>query len=353
MAPRKKHSHQLKAWGIFLGCLVALLIGTAGVLIALGAHSETVDLSPDPASAAEQNRQELAVAAARIAASADLAPADSALQSEAQEWLAALGGVWVPWPDEVPEGYANPTLDQTPYDSPAALDAALWEFSQKALAAQLSGVPEAAPEPESAAATGASTAPKSTPETAPKSASETTAETTPETAPKSASETTAETTPESAPHALQNTIALAAARHAALLDRQLGNTTDCAAYSPAHVAQALAAAPRQLATLETARQWLEFESAHLAAEERSSQQAAITLLTQAIDAGLAQGLPDNRPVMARPPAAGENGFTLARDAVAVLAAAAPNSDAAHAIIAYGCTLDAALPTSALTSDSGE
>lgn len=100
------------------------------VLLAMGVRFNIDDPAPEPASAAEVSRQEAAITISRIYSTASsLGPADelaSAIAIDATQWLETLGGVWIPWPQGAPEGYANPDID---LDSP--------DVSREGLAQQL------------------------------------------------------------------------------------------------------------------------------------------------------------------------------------------------------------------------
>ncbi len=93
-------------WGTAVTA-VAWVLAIIGILIAIGAHPTHVDLSPAPASTAEQQRQDVAVLATRIAASTR-AHHNEELATQAEQWAQAAGGVWVPWPSGAPSGYTNP-----------------------------------------------------------------------------------------------------------------------------------------------------------------------------------------------------------------------------------------------------
>ncbi|MFP7706977.1 hypothetical protein [Trueperella sp. LYQ141] len=118
--PLSTHASTLR----FIGSLVIGIGIFALVMVITGTH-----ISHDPEvptlDSSEEARQELAVHAQQIA---DMS--DGNMHSTATEWVSALGGVWVPWPQGAPEGQANPQLPTASYST---LPAALSSFANEAL----------------------------------------------------------------------------------------------------------------------------------------------------------------------------------------------------------------------------
>ncbi|VEI12664.1 hypothetical protein [Trueperella bialowiezensis] len=110
MSKRESGSTLVFAGSLLLGVAIFAL-----VMVVMGTRLDK-DVSPEPASEQENERQE-------IAALAQVISDDAELGDYGQAWLDALGGVWVPWPDGAPEGYTNPpTPVPAATDAPAALD---------------------------------------------------------------------------------------------------------------------------------------------------------------------------------------------------------------------------------------
>lgn len=95
----------------------------------IGTRLEHPDLTPEKPSSAEITRQDLAIESARIAAAAKHLGFAAAAKNAAG-WEETLGGIWVPWPNGAPAGYANPELDLTAHSSDsAALIAQMHQFA--------------------------------------------------------------------------------------------------------------------------------------------------------------------------------------------------------------------------------
>ncbi|WP_406717064.1 hypothetical protein QEV01_09575 [Trueperella pyogenes] len=114
----------------FFGALVLGIATFALVMVVMGTRLDA-DVSPDPASSVEVERQNLAERSDAIAHSAD-----SRIAAVSSTWTRALGGVWVPWPDGAPEGHTNPP----PYTPGSDVHAELRELSARALRSSLGPV---------------------------------------------------------------------------------------------------------------------------------------------------------------------------------------------------------------------
>lgn len=119
-APQKK-KRKSKLLPVLSGLVIA---GTIAGAVYAGVRLDNQQVDPEPATAAEQARQGLAVQAHRLGAHASALKDSGALYGElathASDWEKRLGGVWVPWPDgNLPAGRTNPPLET---DAPAAPD---------------------------------------------------------------------------------------------------------------------------------------------------------------------------------------------------------------------------------------
>lgn len=264
----------LTRWGIiFAGITLAFTIFFA-ILLSLGARPEHVDLTPEPASTAEQQRQSLAIAAQRIAASQNLSQQAAEAAKQAQTWLDQLGGVWVPWPQGAPEGYENPSPDTSAYSSLDQLRQAVWEFSTAVLSAhsKLEGAPLIAGDSQT---NGAKTDKDS--DNA-----------------DSVDRTVAE-------------IGIDAIYAGIALDREAGAEPTCDAPHTSDLVAAFSSHPDTLKNLDTARQWLEYKKTFSPSDELNEQVNALGTL---IDTALDSGAPDTRQVMAPPPTDNDHAGTL-------------------------------------------
>ena len=273
-------------------CLAALVAALGTTLLHLGVRAENVDLNAPPATAAEQARQDLAIKAHRIAASAELSTSDTTLAESAQAWEKALGGVWVPWPEGAPEGYANPELELGPYDSLAALDTAVWDFSQRIAQSDALFATEDAEGGDGAAASTDS---------------------------------------------VQTKLTYESMQHAIILDRELGASTTCPEVDTEALITAIHASADFISEIETARQWIEYGAA-TASEASADQIADMAILQQPIDAALAAGVADTRPVMVAPPTEQSSALELTHTAVTKLIYGAPTKASTQAAISYACAL---------------
>lgn len=264
----------LTHWGIIFASITAFFTVFFAILISLGARSEYADLTPKPASAAEQERQNLAIFAQRIAASQDLSLQAAEVAKQAQIWLDHLGGVWMPWPEDVPEGYENPSIDTSAYSSIDQLRQAVWNFSSLALSAYTDA--------ESADQT-----PDNGKTNVIKSAED-------ENNSDSARRTLAE-------------IGLDAIYAGITLDKEAGVQPNCEAPNTENLAASLSPYPDTLKNLDTARQWLEYQTALSPSDDLSAQ---VNTLNTLIDTALDAGTPDTRQVMAPPPTHSDRAATL-------------------------------------------
>ncbi|MDO5724557.1 MAG: hypothetical protein Q4P33_09225 [Flaviflexus sp.] len=83
------------------------------IVMVMGARLDSGPKDPEPASQAEQARQQAALDLDVLTrGAAQLGEED--LEEIASSELAEIGGVWVPWPDEVPEGKSNPPIHPLP-----------------------------------------------------------------------------------------------------------------------------------------------------------------------------------------------------------------------------------------------
>ena len=137
-APEKKKKRKSKLLPVLSGLVIA---GTIAGAVYAGVRLDNQQVDPEPPTASEQARQDLAVQAHRLGAYAlalkDSGPAFGDLAEHASSWEKRLGGVWVPWPDgKLPADRTNPPL-QTEAPSrpdPADLLSDLTEFSASVLA---------------------------------------------------------------------------------------------------------------------------------------------------------------------------------------------------------------------------
>lgn len=114
----------------FIGLVLVGIAIFALVLVLMGTRLDNQDVTPSPASSAEQTRQEFAVTAAQIESSArTLGHTD--LANDAGQWGSELGGVWVPWPDGAPEGHTNPPLQTVPVATDAELATSLTDWAER------------------------------------------------------------------------------------------------------------------------------------------------------------------------------------------------------------------------------
>ncbi len=264
----------LTHWGIIFVSIIAFFTVFFAILISLGARSEYADLTPKPASSAEQERQKLAIFAQRIAASQDLSLQAAEVAKQAQIWLDHLGGVWMPWPEGAPEGYENPPIDTSAYSSIDQLRQAVWNFSSIALSAYT--------DTEST---------DQTPDNFKMNAIESAED---ENNSDSARRTLAE-------------IGLDAIYAGIALDREAGVQPNCEAPNTENLAAALSSYPDTLKNLDTARQWLEYQTALSPSDDLSAQ---VNTLNTLIDTALDAGTPDTRQVMAPPPTHSDRAATL-------------------------------------------
>ncbi|MCI6575102.1 MAG: hypothetical protein PT944_03170 [Actinomycetaceae bacterium] len=310
----QRRLRQLRTWAVFLLCMILIVLCVGAVLLSLGARLEHPDLTPAPASEAEQERQNLAVLAQRISSSTAALPADSALSTDAQEWVTDLGGVWVPWPQGAPEGYTNPQLDLTGFASSADVSAALWKFSQAAQSFS----------DADATATGVS----------------------------SEQEATASDSSRGAAHIpLGLSLALSATKYAVAIDNERHASASCPTFSPDQLAALLTAHPAALEQLESARQSLELKQAGLNSDQRTSLTPAITTLAGVIDAALTAGTADVRPLLVQPPADSASSTHITDVAVTALAPLAANSEQVAAVVSLQCQLALDVTGSSRAADS--
>lgn len=117
----------------FVPAAAAVLVGGGLFLYSQGVRLDNQNLEPEPPSASEVTRQGLAELAAQIS---DGAAKNSLTQlaSNAKEWEANVGGVWVAWPSGAPSGHTNEPVATTapPGISPTELAAMLAKFSDDA-----------------------------------------------------------------------------------------------------------------------------------------------------------------------------------------------------------------------------
>lgn len=255
----------LMNWGIIFASIIAFFTVFFAILISLGARSEYADLTPKPASAAEQERQNLAIVAQRIAASQNLSLQAAEVAKQAQIWLEHLGGVWMPWPEGAPEGYENPSIDTSAYSSIDQLRQAVWNFSSLALSAYTDT--ESTDQPPNNFKTNAIESGED------------------ENNSDSARRTLAE-------------IGLDAMYAGIALDREAGVQPNCEAPNTENLTAALSSYPDTLKNFDTARQWLEYQTALSPSDDLSAQ---VNTLSTLIDTALDAGTPDTRQVMAPPP----------------------------------------------------
>ncbi|MDD7466183.1 MAG: hypothetical protein PUK59_08195 [Actinomycetaceae bacterium] len=293
------------------------------VLMGLGARLEHPDLTPAQPSSAEQERQHLAILAQRIAngaattsattsaaasataSTASDSPLNSTLAADAEEWVTKLGGVWIPWPQGAPDGYSNPQLDLTGISSLADLSAALWEFSEAAQAFSAGD----------AAATGAQTPTQQEPPASADSDSNSTALPT-----------------------LGLALALSATKHAVTVDHARNAPAACPSFTPTQMSTLLISHPYALWQLESARQALELKQANLDADQQPALTAAMDTLAHTVDAGLAAGASDVRPLLVPPPDSSTTAETIADSAVAALAPLAITPEETAALVSFQCQL---------------
>lgn len=242
----------------FSGALLLSVAIFALVMVVMGARLDR-DVSPAPASEAEVARQGLAGRAAAIAKDAEFAEA-------AGQWTEALGGVWVPWPEGAPEGYANPSA---PYTASSDVHKELIELSKAALDSSLGPV---------ATSIGISS------------------------------------------------LALGAT-----------DADQCGDYELTDLARSLTTGVA-VENIETARQWFEWHAATLPRGQRDAELARIDELSDLLDAQLAAGAPDDRPVIAPEPEGGnyvEDSYRLLIDQLAFSATQADQAGK-QAIAAFVC-----------------
>lgn len=91
-----------------------LVIGVVAGAVYLGMRIDYQKIDPEPPTAAEKERQDMAVETARIL-SYSKQNGQSEIATHAEKWLEMLGGVWQPWPDgNLPEGRTNPPYETEP-----------------------------------------------------------------------------------------------------------------------------------------------------------------------------------------------------------------------------------------------
>lgn len=315
-APKKGGSAWKFTGGVFLG-----LILFVGIMIAIGARWENADLSPQAPSELELTRQNLAEQAARIDASAsklreskDDATVELVALS-AERYLDLLGGVWVPWPSGAPSGYTNPPVaTAAPTDvTSAVLAEELTAFSQDLLNAA-DNVPDTTRSELLSAALGSqflamnlagSTAPTCGDVDIP-AAGIALAGTTPG---KSAS---ADLTPSRSSHA-GTTRTTSASTSTPATSTGHSATTDQTAATPTSADSSV------LRTIDSARQWLETDTAALADGSRDAQVARIEKFSALEESILRAGAPDTRDAYAPYPELAE-GETYTSQALRVTTA---------------------------------
>lgn len=89
-------------------CAIAVAFVVLFMAIA-GARFDTGVTEPEPMSAAQEDRQEMAIELTRLEDMASVANPD--LSALAAAYADKVGGIWVPWPDGAPEGATNPPID--------------------------------------------------------------------------------------------------------------------------------------------------------------------------------------------------------------------------------------------------
>ncbi len=136
VAEPARKERKSKILSVLSGLLIA---GTFAGSLYLGIRLDNQNLDPEPASASEIARQELAVLATRIANHAKTigtgTPTAADIAAHAETWTARLGGVWIPWPDgNTPSGHTNPPLaTDPPKADPSSLLSDLDNFSSAAI----------------------------------------------------------------------------------------------------------------------------------------------------------------------------------------------------------------------------
>lgn len=126
-----------RKWSVWLSrikfggfALLTVFIFTTFMYFA-GTRLENPDLTPAPASSAEELRQSLAIDSRKIASAAQNLE-QTELAKAANNWEKELGGIWVPWPKGAPSGYQNPPLDLSGQSHNIAdLKIELTEFAKK------------------------------------------------------------------------------------------------------------------------------------------------------------------------------------------------------------------------------
>ncbi|USR79967.1 hypothetical protein [Arcanobacterium pinnipediorum] len=133
---------RVTSWLLFISTIVTVCAVFILILVVMGTRLENTSVAPQTPSAAEEERQDIAVSIARVHATAqELQTSNPDATSTAiltqlipasQAWLERIGGVWVPWPDGAPQGYENPHLDlNAPEISLPSLQSQLSTISDK------------------------------------------------------------------------------------------------------------------------------------------------------------------------------------------------------------------------------
>ncbi len=297
-APKRGGSAWKFAGGMLLG--VAAFVG---VMVAIGVRWENADLSPETPSELEVTRQNLAEQAARIDTSADALLAKKAdatvelVGTAAEHYLDMLGGVWVPWPSGAPSGYTNPPVATAAPDDVTSdvLTEELTSFSQALLDAVEDVPDENRVEILSAALgsqflamnLGGNAAPTcGTVDISAAGIALAGAESIDESGPSAAASshaTTAHTTPSHPATTSTSTPATTATA-----------TTEAAATTPATAAPSTATDNSALRVIDTARQWLETDTAAMAEDSRGAQVTRIEKFAALEESILRTGVLDTR-----------------------------------------------------------
>lgn len=279
----------------FVGAVILSLGIFAGFMVALGTRFDRQVVAVPTASAQEQTRQELAIAATRIARSAASLSADSPenavltqVVSSANSYAENLGGVWIPWPSGAPEGQTNP-----PVATDAPRDASAVALVDELLTLSTDSLSAADSVPESERATYVA-------------------------------------------------ISLSAHLSAQNLAASIGAADPGCPSGNALTAGAAVSDSTTLEAADVARQWFEIDASRLALGSRQTELDRIDKLTAFEDSLLSHGTTDTRSAFAAIPSSDGDSLSvqaltlLSRQLVTVSALA--DHDGRAALVGFSCSL---------------
>ncbi|MBM7825644.1 hypothetical protein JOD55_001471 [Arcanobacterium pluranimalium] len=216
--------------------------------------------APTP-DAAEVSRQELAIETGRLMSAAQANPQFQSLTPLASTWQELLGGIWIPWKEEVPQGQENPVIDTaaTAHDAQSLVN----ELNKFSLDVHKIG-------------------------------------------------------DDGAQAQLTTSISASTQILAARLAANTGVPLSISTPIPTTISQLVPDA-ESLKRIEMARQWIELKTAQTPAPARGSLPEVIAFLDQVISLAIDRGVPDSRPALTLPAANTEAAELLAKEFISMSA----------------------------------